>query len=484
MLSARHIFFVGIKGVAMANLAIIARELQKTVSGSDTVEHFITDNLLGDISVLTSFKSEDLPKDVDLVVYSAAHGGLTNPQVIEAKSRGIQVLHQVEFINTVISSYQYCIGVAGCHGKTTTTSLLAYALIRLGKQPGYLAGVSAFTGFQAGSAGKKNIFVLEADEYGMSPPEDLRPKFLQLELDAAIITNIDFDHPDVFKNIQETEDIFYRFAQCIMHNNDQNKPSLFLCIDDEKVARLTQKLPREKYVTYGFNTNADFNISEWQGTTAGSSFKLVYQNKSFVFETNLWGRANIQNATAVISMLVLMGFTFQEIQQAIEGFSGAKRRFEMIAHIQGSYIIDDYAHHPHEIQATIEAARMRFPSQKIVVIFQPHTYSRTFALKSEFIQSLSLADQAFILPIFGSAREGHQEKQYSSEKLVQEANEAGYSHIKFLPRINKEDNMLQMHIHQGDVLVTMGAGNVYEGIPTLKDIIYSRYAETRNTQTT
>jgi UDP-N-acetylmuramate--L-alanine ligase/UDP-N-acetylenolpyruvoylglucosamine reductase len=445
---AKNIFFLGIKGVAMANLAVVLKNMGKNVLGCDLAEEFITDKLLksNKISWQVGFNPSKFPKQTNLVVYSAAHGGTNNPIIIEAKKKKINIISQAQLLGELEKQFETKIAICGCHGKTTTSSLLVYALNKLEEKPSYVVGVPFFTDYQGGNYQGKKYFVVEADEYGVNPPVDKTPKFHFLNPDYIIATNIDFDHPDVYKNIEETKKAYKEFF-------DKKGIKIFACIDDKNLMEVVKRLPRENYLTYGFDKKADYQISEWKIDEKGSSFSI----NNFLYKISLFGEKNISNVAGVISFLLHLGFSQDSIKNAIVGFSGAERRFEKIFFKNNIYLFDDYAHHPAEITTTINAIRLRFKDKRLIVIFQPHTYSRTNFLLKEFKESLSLADIGFILPIFASAREKKDQFKVDSKDIVQGKKNLFYvkSDVQLISRL---DNILK----DGDVVFTMGAGDVYK----------------------
>lgn len=468
-----NIFIVGIKGVAMANIARILVQLGKNVSGSDVSEEFITDQELQDITIVSSFEADALPQETDLVIYSAAHSGLQNKQVQEALSRNITVIHQAEFIGQLLTLYRTSVAIAGCHGKTTTSSLLAYALKKLGVRPGFLVGVSEFNGIPGGDVGKNDYFVFEADEYAMNPPLDKTPKFHKFHPTHALITNIDFDHPDVFDNIGQTEQAFEVFLKQVKSQGEYTKPHIVLCSEDQQVKKVASSLVRDTYITYGFAQESDVIVSQLTTIEEGMKFTV----KSTLLEINdeftisLYGEKNVLNAVGAISLLRLLGFSLSQIQIAIESFTGAKRRFEFVYCEDDTYVFDDYAHHPQEIESTIQAARVRFPDRRIVIIFQPHTFTRTQSLQKEFVHALSNADLSIIAPIFGSAREIISDGAITSVDLEVLAHEENSNNIKGYNATEDLIRSLSHHIQKKDVIFTMGAGDIYKLAKPLREII-------------
>lgn len=468
---AKNIFIVGIKGVAMANLAIILKKMGKNVSGSDVDEEFITDRSLKQNNIIwqSGFNPKNIPENTDLMIYSGANQGSNNPQIKSAGQAGIKTVSQAEFLGLLIKGFKTSIAVCGCHGKTTTSSLLSHALIRLGAEPSYLVGSSNFNEYPGGDFRSKDYFVIEADEYGVNPPYDLTPKFDLLNPDYVLCTNIDFDHPDIYKDLNAVKNTFFKFF---------NRKKLILCADDPNLLQYinspapfrTDKLQQNNCVTYGFAGSADLVIKNVRTLADGSSFTLIFNNQPLgQFKISLFGEKNVENAAGAILTLLQLGFDSQKIKSAIKDFTGAKRRFESVYSQNGTYLFDDYAHHPNEIAATISAVRKRFPKKRIIVVFQPHTYSRTRILLADFVKSLSLADKAFVIPIFASARENSLEFKISAENIV-ELNPEKLIYCK-----TKTDlvNSLKNSVKKNDVLFTMGAGDVYKRSDDIIKVIKS-----------
>lgn len=461
--SIHNVFIVGIKGVAMANIARILKQMGKNVSGSDTDEEFITDNLLitEKIPVSITFNPQAVPKDTDLVLYSAAHNGSKNPQVQAAKERGIKIMNQAVFIGELIKEFKTTVAVAGCHGKTTTSSLLAYALNRLGKTPSYLVGTPTFEEYFGGAYESKDVFILEADEYGVEPPIDKTPKFHFFDPQFLIVTNIDFDHPDVYRNLDETKKSFLKFMKKI-----DGEGVIMACADDAPLQEVLKEIPRERYILYGFHKNADVQIVnshvENEGMTWEIKSKSLKNFESKKFHISLFGEKNVLNATAVVVILSRLGHKPEEIITAIADFHGAKRRLEHLASIAGNELFDDYAHHPAEIEATISALKLRFIGKKIIVLFQPHTYSRTAILKEEFVEALSKADEALILPIFASAREESGTDGIRSIDLMHLAKKKNIHTIHGYDSNDSALMDLPGFLSKNNVICTMGAGDIYE----------------------
>ncbi len=445
------VFLVGIKGVAMSALAVILFKTGYEVNGSDVKEIFITDEELKKYKIIPKigFDPKDLTSDVDLVIYSGANGGKNNPQVIKALSLGIKTSTQAEYISQILKDFDHSIAVTGSHGKTTTSSLLAYCLIQLGEKPSYMIGSSSFNNYTGGDFNGKKYFVFEADEYAVDPPYDNTIKLELYKPDTAIITNIDFDHPDVYQDIEQVKEVFLKFIN--------NTNLIHICIDDVNSQEVVKKIDKTKIKTFGFSKDADLQIASFKIDYSGSKFNLLHKDVDLGwFETKLYGEKNISNITGVVSLLLDIGYDLKKIKHAIKDFKGAKRRFEVIYNLDGTYLIDDYAHHPAEIEATIKSARAVFKNKRLVVIFQSHTYSRTQKFLKGFAQSLSLADLIFIMPIFSSARENKSEFDVTSQSIVDIAPQN--IQMKSLSDKNELMAELKKNLKSGDVIFTMGAG--------------------------
>lgn len=451
----KNIFIVGIKGIAMVHLAVMMKQMGKQVTGSDVAEEFPTDEVLKQNGIVWSegFAVENISDSVDLVIYSAAHGGLENPQVRHAQVSGIDTMHQAQVIGEIMDSFMQTIAVCGSHGKTTTASLLSYALIRLQEHPSYLVGSTGFTGNAGGAYRQSDFFVVEADEYGLNPPTDKTSKFHLLHPKYILATNIDFDHPDVFNSIEDVKRAFLTFF---------DKKQLFLCADDKNLRSLFPQV-HNNYQTFGYAEEADMRITSVVNDEEKTEFSLKYKGEDLEkFDTCLFGEKNVSNAAGAVLVLVNLGFSPDKIREAVRGFGGADRRFEKIEYIKDTYLFDDYAHHPAEIEATIKAGRDRFKNRRMIVLFQPHTYSRTAILKDAFAKSLSSADICLIVPIFASAREQAGTITVSSQDIEAIARRQGSKNIFAFASKGDLIKQFEAVLRPGDVVFTMGAGDIYK----------------------
>ncbi len=444
------VYLVGIKGVAMSALAIILKKMGYEVFGSDVEEVFITDEELHKNNIIpdVGFDASKINKNLSFLIYSGANKGINNLQVQKAIELGIKIYTQAEYIGKLIKEFEISIAITGSHGKTTTSSLLAYCLIKLGGSPSYMIGSSSFNNFLGGDFKSKKYFVFEADEYAVDPPRDNTIKLEHYYPDYSVITNIDFDHPDVYRDIIHVKEIFLKFIN--------NSKKVYLCIDDLNSRDLITKI-NKKVITFGYSEEADFQIYQSKSLITGSRFLIKNKDKELgEFITNLYGKKNISNIAGVIALLSSLGFELEKIKEVIKGFKGAKRRFELIFDSKRILLYDDYAHHPSEIESTLNTAKEIFKNRRIVVIFQSHTYSRTQKFLKEFATSLSIADVIYVMPIFSSARENKDDFDVSAQSIVDNAPKGKY--IKALNNKDELLNELKNKLKKEDVIFTMGAG--------------------------
>lgn len=458
---ANKIFIIGIKGVAMANLALILKRMGKRVSGVDVATSFITDELIKKNRIPWSigFDPKLLPRNTDVVIYAASHEGLDNPILHEAKKRNIRIMTQPEALEEIFSSFKTKIAVCGTHGKTTTASLLSFLLIQLQQSPSYLVGSPQFGKYWGADYQKSDYFVLESDEYGVNPPLDTTSKFHFLNPDYIIATNIDFDHPDIYKDLESVKKAFLQFFK------KQSVKKIIACYDDKNLRDVLKYIPKSQIATYGFSKDADLILKNVSILSVDGNpqqyFSVLYQGEDLgQYATSLFGEKNVLNVASALLFSLERGFDRKKVKISLIHFSGAKRRFELVCYIGDILLFDDYAHHPAEIRATVASFRARYPQRRIVLIFQPHTFSRTFILKSEFADSLTQADLAVITDIYASAREKQDQFPVTSPDIVTEAVSHNKKNIIYQSKKNLA-YFLEKNIRQGDIICTMGAGDIY-----------------------
>ncbi|MFB8625226.1 UDP-N-acetylmuramate--L-alanine ligase [Enterococcus casseliflavus] len=416
--------FVGIKGSGMSSLALILHEKGYQVQGSDVEEYFFTQRDLEKAAIkLLPFDKANIQPEMVIIQGNAFPD--THEEIVRAKELGLEVTRYHDFIGQFIQPYT-SIAVTGSHGKTSTTGLLSHVLSGI-RPTSFLIGDG--TGHGEPDA---EFFSFEACEY--------RRHFLAYSPDYAIMTNIDFDHPDYFHSI---EDVFSAFQSMA----SQVKKGIFAFGDDEYLRKLEADVP---IYYYGVNDNDDVQAKNIERTTQGSEFDVFIHGENIGhFVLPAFGQHNINNALSVIAVAYKEGLDMKEVAAEMLSFPGVKRRFsEKI--VADMTIVDDYAHHPAEIKATIDGARQKYPEKEIIAVFQPHTFTRTIALMDEFAEALDLADHVYLCDIFGSARESRGDVKI--EDLGKKIQKGG--------TVIKEENVSPLLDHQNAVVIFMGAGDV------------------------
>lgn len=374
-----HYHFVGIKGAGMSSLAQIMHDLGHEVQGSDIEKYVFTEVALKNKGIkILPFNADNIKEGMVVIQGNAFPD--THEEIVKAHDLKLDVIRYHDFLGHVIDQYT-SVAVTGAHGKTSTTGLLSHVM-NGDKKTSFLIGDGTGMGLPA-----SDYFAFEACEY--------RRHFLSYHPDYAIMTNIDFDHPDYFKDIDDVASAF----QSMAHNV---KKAIITWGDDDHLRQLKADVP---IYYYGLNKNDDIYADNIQITDKGTQFD-VYVNGEYYdqFLSPQYGDHNIQNALAVIAISYLEKMDVNNIKEALETFGGVKRRFNE-TNVANQVLVDDYAHHPREISATIETARKKYPNKDIVAVFQPHTFSRTQAFLDEFATSLSKADHVYLCEIFGSIRE-------------------------------------------------------------------------------
>jgi UDP-N-acetylmuramate--alanine ligase len=443
--TARKIYFIGIKGVGMTAIAQVLKLRGAEVTGSDTHEKFFTDEVLAKsgIKFYEGFDTSNLAAEKpDLVIYSTAYTE-ENPELAAARKMGVAVLSYPEALGQILKE-GFGIAVSGTHGKTTTTAMLGFVLQELGSDPTVVVGSAVpQLGGNARAGGGKYV-VIEADEY--------QNKFLYFDPRAVILTSAEYDHPDFFKTPEEYNDAFKKFVAKIPADG-----FLVACADDKNVLEIAQAV-KCKIISYGL-TSGDWQAKNILARDGGMEFEVLEKGESCgVFKIKLVGEHNVANALAVIAAARELGFDLEKIRAALEKFLGAVRRFEIKGEVGGVLVIDDYGHHPTEIRVTLEAARQKYPDRRIWCVFHPHTFTRTKALLKDFSKSFGVVDKTIVIDIYGSAREVT--GGVSSRDLVELIKKEG-SDALYIPTISEAAEFLAKEAKRGDVVITMGAGDVW-----------------------
>ncbi|WP_318507966.1 UDP-N-acetylmuramate--L-alanine ligase [Bacillus sp. T3] len=415
--------FVGIKGSGMSALAQVLHDTNFQVQGSDVEKRFFTQQALEQSGIkILPFNKENIQPGMTIIAGNAFPD--THEEIQEAMRMGLPIVRYHRFLGDYMQNFT-SIAITGAHGKTSTTGLLAH-VIQGAKPTSFLIGDGTGKGDR-----DAEYFVFEACEY--------RRHFLSYNPDYAIMTNIDFDHPDYFANV---EDVFSAFQEMAW----QVKKGIIACGDDGHLQKIQAKVP---VLFYGFGDDNDYQARNIVKSTDGTSFEVFVRNTYFDrFTIPTFGDHNVLNSLAVIAMCDYEGIDIKIIKEQLLTFSGVKRRFSE-KQIGSQIIIDDYAHHPTEIKATIDAANQKYPDREIVAVFQPHTFSRTQTFLSDFADSLNLADKVYLCDIFGSARENH-------GKLSIADLQAKIPGAELLA----EDDTSMLKQHENSVIIFMGAGDI------------------------
>ncbi|MEH7012442.1 UDP-N-acetylmuramate--L-alanine ligase [Neobacillus niacini] len=415
--------FVGIKGSGMSALAQVLHDMKFDVQGSDVEKHFFTQLALEQSGIkILPFNKENVKPGMTIIAGNAFPD--THEEIQEAMKLGLPIIRYHRFLGDFMQNFT-SVAITGAHGKTSTTGLLAH-VIKGAKPTSFLIG----DGTGKGEEGSK-YFVFEACEY--------RRHFLSYFPDYAIMTNIDFDHPDYFANI---DDVFSAFQEMAV----QVKKGIFAYGDDEQLQKIQAKVP---VLFYGFGEENDYQAKNLVKSTSGTTFDVFIRNTFYdTFTIPTFGEHSVLNALSVIGVCYYEEIDVSIVKEELNTFQGVKRRFSE-KRIGSQILIDDYAHHPTEIKATIDAANQKYPDREIVAVFQPHTFSRTQAFLEDFAKSLRLADKTYLCEIFGSARENHGKLTIKDLQTRIEGAE-----------ILLEENTSLLEKHKNSVIIFMGAGDI------------------------
>ncbi len=442
--SKQWVHMVGIAGAGMSGIAKVLREKGVKVSGSDLQINSITMNLekIG-VQVYEGHSSSNIKEGVDLLVISSAIPA-DNVEVQAARAQNIPVLKRGQMLAFMANTHQ-CLAVAGAHGKTTTTSMLYTFLAGCGIDPTLIVG-GEIQGTQLNARlGKNEYFVVEADESDAS--------FLELKPYVAIVTNIENDHLDFYKSVDRIHSAFCQFL-------NQVAPEGFILLygGDKSIQSIKGDISG-RILFYGEDKSFDYYLDNWKSCGMGSKFE-VYHHHQYLgeMELSIPGKHNALNALAAMAAAMELGQDFNQLKTAIKSFPGAKRRFQVMAVADGITIVDDYAHHPTEIKATIEAAR-EFHRGRLMVVFQPHRYSRTSLLAEEFGESFQQADMVIITDVYSA---GEKPLAGVSGELVYKAALNAGCNVLYIPKVADAEDFFLAELQEHDLLITMGAGDIWK----------------------
>jgi UDP-N-acetylmuramate--alanine ligase len=441
-----HIHLIGIGGTGLSAIARVLLEMGYTVSGSDRAESTFTHDLRSaGVTINIGHRPENV-LGAGLVIRSAAIPD-DNPEVIAARSRNIPIQKRAEFLGSLMKG-KTGIAIAGTHGKTTTTSMIAWMLSAMGQDPTFIVGgVVANLGINA-RAGKGKTFVIEADEYDRM--------FLGLTPTIEVVTNIEHDHPDCYPTLADFQAAFEEFMVHLPGDG-----TLVACAEDPGAYDLMDKAEKlgKAVIPYGLRPtmeggkNLDVFASVLSPNEKGGfTFSASVLGNSATIELQVPGKHNVRNALGALTVTQLLDLPLADAARILGQFTGTGRRFEVRGEEAGVVVIDDYAHHPTEIRATLAAARSRYPSRRIWAVWQPHTYSRTQALFGEFTSAFNDADEVIVTEIY-AAREPKQD--YSSKQLVDAMSRPAH----FIATLTDVSNYLLDKLRPGDALLVLSAGD-------------------------
>lgn len=438
-----HIHFIGIGGISMSALATILLKRGWRVTGSDLNQTHLTDRLVKAGARVYSNHQAANVHGADVIVYTSAVQP-DNPELVEGRRLGIPIFTRAELLGALMAEAQYGIAVAGSHGKTSTTAMIGLVLEQAQRNPTVLVGgeLEAINGNV--KVGNGEFLVAEACEYFDS--------FLALRPFIGVILNIDRDHLDYFRDLEHIKQTFRHFAELIPADG-----ALVAFIDDANVRSILPDLPCQ-VITYGTDPAAEWRVDNIQLTPGGSTFQVYHHGMPIgSFGLRIPGRHNVLNALSAIAVCHKAGLSLPQIAHGLQRYHGLQRRFDMLGYYHGATIYDDYAHHPTEISAALAAARTYRP-ERTICVFQPHTYTRTKALMQEFAHAFNEADMVIITDIY-AARE-RDTYGVNSTQLVEQMQRI-HPRALHIGSLDDAAAFLRQELRPGDLLITMGAGDVY-----------------------
>lgn len=433
---------IGIGGAGMSGIATVLRQQGYVVSGSDLRASEVTRRLQGQgIQVALGHDAANLPPDAELVIVSSAVGE-DNPELVAAVARGVPVIKRGEMLARLVNAREG-IAVAGAHGKTTTTAMVALVLEQAGLSPSFIIGGELQHLALSAKLGQGPHFVAEADESDAS--------FLALHPRIAVVTNVEDDHLDYYRSLERLQGAFRQFVQ-------QVRPDGFalLCGEDPCLQAMRDQVPT-RVLYYGFQRTHDYALFDYEACGYRSQFGASRNGRTLGrIELQVPGVHNALNALAATAVGMELGLGFEVIREALAEFVGAKRRFEVLGQVDGVTVLDDYAHHPTEIAATLAAARQAHPG-RLVVIFQPHRYSRTRLLGEQFGPALRAADVVVVTDVYGAGEAPIPE--VSGEIIHRSALAAGCN-ATYVADLDQVPQHVRALMRPGDLVITMGAGDI------------------------
>jgi UDP-N-acetylmuramate--alanine ligase len=440
----KQLHFIGIGGAGMSGIAEVLHKNGFRITGSDQQESPVVKYLKNEgIEIFIGHDPKNI-KNADIVVYSSAVRS-DNPEMIAASEIGVPVIRRAEMLGELMR-LKHTIAVAGTHGKTTTTSIAGNIWNTAAQDPTIIVGGIVKTMGTGARHGQGQILIAEADEYDRS--------FLAMVPTMAVITNIDEDHLDCYKDLEEIKSAFIQFANKVPFYGE-----VIVCIDDNNIQDILPEI-RKPLVTYGFSKQSDYRIENYKAVGFASVFEVWRKGERFgEFKLNVPGKHNVLNATASIAVAAEEGLSIEDIHLGIESFTGVKRRFEYLGERNGAVVYDDYAHHPSETAATLAGVRENFPGKTVIVVFQPHLYSRTQDHYDSFGATFIDSDVLIVTEVYG-ARENPIEG-VTGDLIVQSAKRKGHGSAFYAQNESQLNELLDQHVEKDAIVMFMGAGSIW-----------------------
>ena len=457
----KNVFFVGIGGIGMSGIAELLLNLGFNVSGSDINENDNVKRLRNlNIDVKIGHSPSNINQDTDVLVYSSAVP-IENPEIVRARQKGIPIIRRAEMLGELISVKETSIAVSGTHGKTTTSSMIGTILAYAKKDPTMVVGGLVHNIDTNSKLGNGDMIIVEADEFDRS--------FLALKPTIGIITNIELEHTDCYDDLKDLQDAFIQFCRSVPFYGE-----VILCADSPAVQEIIPKIERPM-TTYGRSRDAAYRAKNIRFQENKSTYSIFRAEECLgEIKLNVPGEHNVLNSLAAVVLGIEMGLSFNDIQKGIYNYKGVRRRFDIKGTFNDIMLLDDYAHHPTEVKATIEAAKAGW-DRRIIAVFQPHLFTRTREFFREFSNSLELADVVLITDIYPA-----REKPIPgvTSKLIYDILFQKMKDQCFLVAdLDDLESMLDEIIEPGDMIITMGAGNIWRYCESYSQHLNSTFEE-------
>ena len=454
----RHVHMIGIGGIGMSSIAEVLLSRGYQVSGSDLVTSETTQHLGARGARVSEGHSAENVTDADVVVYSSAVDPSTNPEVLEADRRRIPIIKRADMLGELMRM-QYGVAIAGTHGKTTTTSMTGLVVAEGGFDPTVIVGGKVAVFGSNAVVGQGDIIVIEADEYDRA--------FLRLTPSIAVVTSIDEEHLDIYSGLGEIKDAFVRFANGIPFFG-----SAIVCLDDDNVQSIVGRLDR-KVVTYGISRQAVVRADNIERNGMRTSFDVLVEGSlQSRIRLQVPGMHNVRNALAAYAVGLELDIPPRDITEALGRFSGVRRRFEVLSTTRDIVVVDDYAHHPVEVQATLRTATQVWPERRLIAVFQPHLYSRTQDFKNEFAKAFLDADVLVVTDVYGAREEAI--PGVTGSLVADKAREYGHSDVRYVASVQALADVVGRFVKPGDAVIFMGAGDIWRCTQQLADELQHR----------